>query len=150
MRLAALGVWVLVGLPIVLQGADTWQRMAQWSVAYALFGILFFADLRKPSAPLLALSSLSILVTVLLLCDGFEGALMVLIAMRLGTRSDTRTGIAWIIAQTLLLGIAITIHWSLRPALLLAPPYLGFQLLAFFTMRQMSELRTLSRVAERL
>ena len=150
MRLAALGVWILVGLPVVMQGANTWQLMAQWSVAYLLFGILFFNDR-------LALASASIIVMVLLLCDGFEGALMVLIAMRLGSRVDRNRGIAWIAIQTLLLAVAITIHWSLRPALLLAPPYLGFQLLAFFTMRQMQELHALkeiaagtSRIAERL
>ena len=140
MRLAALGVWILVGLPVVMQGANTWQLMAQWSVAYLLFGILFFNDR-------LALASASIIVMVLLLCDGFEGALMVLIAMRLGSRVDRNRGIAWIAIQTLLLAVAITIHWSLRPALLLAPPYLGFQLLAFFTMRQMQELHALKEIA---
>ena len=81
MRLAALGVWILVGVPVVMQGANTWQLMAQWSVAYLLFGILFFNDR-------LALASASIIVMVLLLCDGFEGALMVLIAMRLGSRVE--------------------------------------------------------------
>ncbi|HYN21694.1 MAG TPA: histidine kinase, partial [Thermoanaerobaculia bacterium] len=37
----------------------------------------------------------------------------------------------WIGVQSLLLCAAVTIHWSLRPALMLAPPYLGFQILAF-------------------
>jgi signal transduction histidine kinase len=164
MRLAAAGVWLLVGLPVFIQGATTPGLMTQWAIAYVLFGVLFFADLRRPSLQLLALASASIIVTVLLLCDGFEGALMVLIAMRLGARTERRTGIVWIVVQTLLLGTAITIHWSLRPALMLAPPYLGFQLLAYFTLQQMraadelnAELRALqelvagsSRMAERL
>src|SRR4029078_11075717 len=114
-----------------------------------LFAILFAADLRRPSLPLLALAAMAIVVTVLLLCDGFEGALMALIAMRLGGRLRVRAGVAWIAAQTLLLGVAIAIHWSLRPALLLAPPYLGFQLLAFFTVRFHEAAADRSRVAER-
>jgi len=136
-RIASFGVWLLVGLPVVAQGADSWQRMAQWAVAYVLFAILFATDR-------LALAAACVMVTVLLLCDGFEGALLALIAMRLGARGmRVRNAIAWIIIQTLLLAIAVTIHWSLRPALLLAPPYLGFQILAFFTVR-------FQRAAERL
>lgn len=143
-RIASFGVWLLVGLPVVAQGADSWQRMAQWAVAYILFAILFATDR-------LALAAACVMVTVLLLCDGFEGALLALIAMRLGTR-DIRTGdaIAWIAVQTLLLAIAVTIHWSLRPALLLAPPYLGFQLLAFFVVRFHAQAADRSRIAERL
>jgi len=150
LRIAAFGAWFLVGLPVVVQGATTWERMAQWAVAYTLFAILFAADLRRPSLLMLATASASILVTVLLLCDGFEGALMVLIAMRLGERTSVRTGISWIAIQTLLLATAITIHWSLRPALLLAPPYLGFQLLAFFAIRFHALAADRGRIAERL
>jgi signal transduction histidine kinase len=158
-RIASFGVWLLVGLPVVAQGTDSWQRMAQWAIAYILFAVLFAVDLHVaepaaegggPTLVYLALASASILVTVLLLCDGFEGALMALIAMRLGTRVNVRTGVLWIVVQTLLLAVAVTIHWSLRPALLLAPPYLGFQLLAFFTMRFHAMAADRSRIAERL
>jgi signal transduction histidine kinase len=143
MRLAALGVWLLVGLPVVAQGADTWQHLAQWAIAYVLFIICLATDR-------LALAAACVIVTVLLLCDGFEGALMVLIAMRLASRETIRNGVTWIAIQTLLLGIAITIHWSLRPALMLAAPYLGFQLLAFFTIRFHEIAADRSRIAERL
>ena len=47
-RMASFGVWLLVGLPVVAQGADSWQRMAQWAVAYILFAILFFVALLLP------------------------------------------------------------------------------------------------------
>jgi signal transduction histidine kinase len=163
-RITGLAAWLLVGLPVVIQGANTKGLMAQWAVAFILFGALFIADLHRPSLVFLALAGGCVVVTTLLLCDGFEGALMVLIAMRLGARVDRRTGIAWIIIQTLLLAVAIAIHWTPRSAILLTPPYLGFQLVAFFTMRQMrateelnTELRVLheivadsSRIAERL
>src|SRR5438067_947308 len=143
-RMASFGVWLLVGLPVVAQGADSWQRMAQWAVAYILFAILFATDR-------LALAAACVIVTVLLLCDGFEGALLALIAMRLGARMmNVRSGVLWIVIQTLALAVAVTIHWSLRPALLLAPPYLGFQLLAFFTMRFHALAADRGRIAERL
>ena len=142
--MASFGVWLLVGLPVVAQGADSWQRMAQWAVAYILFAILFATDR-------LALAAACVIVTVLLLCDGFEGALLALIAMRLGARMmNVRSGVLWIVIQTLALAVAVTIHWSLRPALLLAPPYLGFQLLAFFTMRFHALAADRGRIAERL
>ena len=147
---ASFAVWLLVGLPVIVLGATTSSLMAQWAVAYVLFALLFAADLRKPSLPLLALAAMSIVVTVMLLCDGFEGALMALIAMRLGNRLSVRAGVAWIAAQTLLLGAAVAFHWTPRAALLLAPPYLGFQLLAFFTVRFHELAADRSRVAERL
>src|SRR5207244_2114471 len=69
-----------------------------------------------------------------------EGTLLVLVAMQLGSRLSRHNGVIWIVAQTLLLAAAITIHWSARPALLLTPPYFGFQILAFFTFESMSQL----------
>jgi signal transduction histidine kinase len=82
--------------------------------------------------PLLALAGCAVVAMVLVLCDGFEGALMVLIALRLGGSVSRRAGIAWVVAQSALLGVGIAVHWSRPPAILLAPPYLGFSLLAFF------------------
>lgn len=142
-RLASLAVWLLVGLPVIVQGANTWQLMAQWAVAYVLFIILFETDR-------LALAAACVVVTTLLLCDGFEGALLVLIAMKLASRETVRKGVTWIAIQTLLLTIAISIHWSPRSAFLLAPPYFGFQLLAFFTVRFHEIAADRSRIAERL
>jgi signal transduction histidine kinase len=79
----------------------------------------------------------------LLLCDGFEGALLVLIAMRLPSMLERKRGIAWIAAQTLLLFVAVSIHWNTRSALLLAPAYVGFQILAFFAFELLErEIRT--------
>jgi signal transduction histidine kinase len=163
--ITGLVAWLMVGAPVIIQGADTPPlRMSQWAVAFVLFGVLFLADTRTPRLSLLALESLCVVVMALLLCDGFEGALMVLIAMRLGSRLDRKSGVTWIMIQTLLLGAAVAIHWNGRSAWLLAPPYFGFQILAFFTfdlmereVRANAELRALgalvsdaSRMAERL
>jgi signal transduction histidine kinase len=145
--LAGLFVWTMVGLPVVVAGAISPGLMASWAAVYLLFAALFAAELRFPSLPLIALQAACIVVVVLLLCDGFEGTLMVLIAMRLASRVKRSHGLAWIAVQTALLAAAIAIHWTPRSALLLTPPYLGFQILAFLTVQALARE---SRSAERL
>jgi signal transduction histidine kinase len=67
-------------------------------------------------------------------------------------------------SSSTIVATAMTVHWSLRPAIMLTPPYFGFQLLAFFAFeafarlgRAHAELRAVheiladsSRIAERL
>ena len=144
---AGLFVWAMVGIPVIAGGAVTPQLMISWAVVYALLAALFLAELRFPSLALLALQAACVVVVVLLLCDGFEGALMVLIAMRLATRVDRVKGLVWIATQTALLALAIGIHWTPRSAVLLTPPYLGFQILGFLTIQALTRE---SRIAERL
>jgi signal transduction histidine kinase len=137
LRWGGLAAWLMVGLPVLTQGADSPARLLGWTFAYLLFGVAFWTsssgrDLsRWASLAWPALQALCVMVLVLLLCDGFEGALLVMVAMQLASRVERRTGLAWIAVQSVLLCAAIAIHWSLRPALMLAPPYLGFQILAF-------------------
>src|SRR5258706_15328091 len=127
-------MWLMVGLPAFLdRSGDPW-RLAVWTAAFLLFGALYVFG---RGLMLLALESLAVLAMVLTRCNGFEGTLLVLVAMQLGALVPPRFGITWIAAQTLLLGAAIGIHWSLRPALMLMPPYFGFQLLAFATIASM-------------
>lgn len=162
--IAGLTAWLMVGLPVVIQGANTPGVMLRWAVAYVLFAVLFIADLKHPRLSLLAMEALCVVVMVLLLCDGFEGALLVMIAMRLASLVDRRRGLLWIAAQTLLLAGAVAVHWNGRSAFLLTPPYFGFQILAFFAfelldreMRTSAQLRAMQdlvadggRLAERL
>src|SRR5258706_4934621 len=161
---AGLTAWLMVGLPVVIQGANTPGVMVRWAVAYVLFGALFIADLKHPRLSLLAMEALCVTVMVLLLCDGFEGALLVMIAIRLPSLLDRGRGLVWIAVQTLLLAGAVALHWNGRSAFLLAPPYFGFQVLAFFSfelleleMRTSAQLRAMQdlvadggRLAERL
>lgn len=166
LRWGGLAAWLGVGLPVWLQlSAVKPGAFAGWLAAWLLFGAAFWisAGLRT-GLGLLAVQTACVITLVLLLCDGFEGTLLVLIAMQLAAPVSRRTGLAWIAVQSALLAVAIGIHWSPRPALLLAPPYLGFQILAFFAFgvlekleRTNAELRSArellahsSRVAERL
>ena len=68
------------------------------------------------AARLLALQAACVFPMVVVLCNGFEAALLVLVAMKLARRAPARVGWLWIAAQTFLLGVGITLHWSLRPA----------------------------------
>src|SRR5204863_56430 len=66
-------------------------------------------------------------------------------------------GLLAVAMQSVALGAAIAVHWNGSAALLLAPPYLGFQLLAFFAAEGMERLEAArelqaenSRLEERL
>ncbi len=124
-------MWGMVGLPLLFHGGLDPRRLAAWAVVYTAFAVALWLDTggRRRSV-LLPLEVACVLAMVMLLCDGFEGALLVLVALQLGPRVSLRAGIAWVVLQTALLALAISLHWTPNAALLLAPPYLGFQLLA--------------------
>jgi signal transduction histidine kinase len=138
LRWGGLAAWLGVGLPIWIQiSTVTPGRLAIWLPAWLLFAAAFWATAGDRELPrnialaLLAFQAACVIVIVGFLCNGFEGTLLVLVAMQLASRVSRRAGLAWIGVQTALLGVAIGIHWSPRPAFLLVPPYLGFQILAF-------------------
>src|SRR5262249_17262295 len=110
----------------------------RWIAVYLLFGVLFAADRVRPRRLLVAAEAAAALALVLLGCNGYEGVLLALVAAQLAGRRRPPAGGAWIAAQTLLLAAAITVQMSARAAWLLAPPYLGFQLVAFFTFHLMA------------
>ncbi len=141
--IAGLTAWLMAGLPVLIQGANTPGLMMRWLVVFILFGALFIADLRRPRLSFLTLEAVCVALMALLLCDGFEGALLVLIAMRLPAVMERRRGMIWIAGQTLLLLVAVSIHWNSRIAFLLSPPYFGFEILAFFAFELLErEMRT--------
>jgi signal transduction histidine kinase len=107
-------------------------RLALWAACYLSFAIGFWFALRSRRGLWLFVQAAAVTGTVLAMCDGFEGALLVLVALQLGGRTSRRAGLVSIVAQSAALGAAIGIHWTPAAALLLAPPYLAFQLLAFF------------------
>ncbi|MFL6290522.1 MAG: sensor histidine kinase [Thermoanaerobaculia bacterium] len=166
LRWGGLAAWLMVGVPVMTYPHESPAVLLGWTFAYLLFGAVFWvtSGSRQGNLGLLGLEAACVMALVLTLCDGFEGALLVLVAMQLGSRVERRTGLLWIAVQTVLLCAAVTIHWSLRPALMLAPPYLGFQILAFLAFEALerearinAELRSTrellahgSRMAERL
>src|ERR1700731_2403567 len=135
--------WLLVALPALLYHVPALFRHEpfidwRWIVVFLSFGALFVLDLRRPHLLLLALASAMALALVLLRCNGYEGALLALVAMQLGTRVSRPAGISWILGQSLLLGIADAMTFNVRSAWLLLPPYLALQLVAFFVFNAMA------------
>jgi signal transduction histidine kinase len=127
--------WLMVGLPVLLHGGIPAWRLGTWAGTWvtlaALLAGALFAGSRAARLALLALSVAAVVAMVLLLCDGFEGALLVLVALRLGGSVPIRLGLGWVVTQSALLAAGVAIHWTPSAALLLAPPYLGFSVLAF-------------------
>jgi signal transduction histidine kinase len=137
--IAGLIVWLMVGLPAFIYHAGAPVPLdPRWIVAFLLFGALFAADLRWPHLLLLAAAASAAIALVLLRCNGYEGTLLALVAMQLGSRLERGPGILWVGVQTLLLGAAVAAQMGPRAAWMLVPPYLGFQLVAFFTFQVMA------------
>ena len=137
LTLAGLAAWLAVGLPVILAGANALWRLVVWLVAYAAFAIAFAARTRVRSFVPLIVEGAAVLAMVLTLCNGFEGTLLVLVAAQLGLSTTRRVGLPWIAIQSALLFAAIAVHWAPRPAIMLTPPWLGFQLFAFLTLEMM-------------
>ncbi len=135
-------VWGMVGASAFLGRIQQPARVYSWIGLWLLFGLIHasFRDVypRLGSALqflLPALEAACVVAMVLVRCDGFEGALLVLVAMQLGPRLSIKAGFAWITLQSLGCALAIDHHWTLNQALMLSPPYFGFQVLAFMTFR---------------
>jgi len=142
-RLVRIGgtlTWFAVAVPLIIQSSPSIARLGLWALSWLAFGIA----LRRGW---LVVQVAAVVGMVLTMCDGFEGTLLVIVAMQLGGVMPRRRAFLWIGVQTLLLAIAIGIHWTPRSAFLLTPPYLGFQLLAFLTIESIDRS---SRMAERL
>lgn len=132
--------WLLVGLPIAIgSGVDHSLRgpLAWWLAAFLGFGAAFWASARAGRegglrrVALLGLQVGCAVVMVLALCDGLEGLLLCLVAVQLGRWVPPRFGVPWVVAQAVLSSAAMAVHWTLGAALMLGPPYFGFQLLAY-------------------
>jgi len=134
----ALVTWLLVAVPALAYHVPAGSMDWRWTAICVSFAVLFALDLRHPHLLLLGLASVAALGLVLLRCNGYEGALLALVAMQLGTRVNRTIGIGWILGQTLLLGVADAITFSPRSAELLLPPYLALQLVAFFVFDALS------------
>jgi signal transduction histidine kinase len=144
--------WAMVGVPMLIEPELPPSRLAVWCLAYAAFGAAAWISTRRqrPPIPLLALEVACVFTMVVILCNGFEVALLVLVAMQLARRAPPPGGWVWIGAQSVLIAVGITVHWSLRPALLLVPPYLGLQVLGYAMLRLLDRIEAAGRAEERL
>src|SRR3954470_9544472 len=113
LRWGGLAAWLGVGLPVWLQLDQTQPgAFAGWLMAWLTFAAALWASTaagerdRRLDLALPALQAAAVMVMVLRLCDGFEGTLLVLVAMqiapRVSHRTGRRTGLLWIAIQSLL------------------------------------------------
>ena len=137
LRLAGALSFTLVAVPAVFQGVQNPRSFVWWASGLAAFGVLFLWSIASPPARpgvmlgVLAAEAACVIVMVATQCRGSEGALLVLVALQLGRLLPRGPGLLWIGLQSAALFWAIQHHWSQRPAVLVTPPYLGFQVLAF-------------------
>jgi signal transduction histidine kinase len=135
LRLTGVFTWLLVAAPQAIEGPAPLPAFAAWLASLALFGALYLWTTSRLSSPdptfwaALAGQTACVIVMAAIQYRGLEGTLLVLIALQLGLVAPRRVGIVWIGVQSLALMWAIQFHWSLRPALMFAPPYVGFQVL---------------------
>lgn len=152
--LAGLAAWLAVSLPTCLE-AQASPRFPLWLVAWLVCGAAMAVAGRRSRLDAIAMLALAVqgaavAVMVGLLCNGFEGLLLVFAAGQLGRLAGLRLGLAWLVAQTLVVAAALAAHWTPRAAVMLMAPYLGFQGLAFFAARLSARLAEHSRSEERL
>src|SRR3954447_8178968 len=98
-RLVRIGgtiTWIAVAVPLAMQPALSLTRIALWAISWLAFGVA----LRRSW---LGLQAASVIGMVLTLCDGFEGTLLVIVAMQLGGLMSRRRAFLWIAVQTSLL-----------------------------------------------
>ena len=155
LRASGLLIWLALSAYTLLQAkSDT--RLAIWAVGSVLFAAMFWrgTSLRGPSAFGLIVQGAAIIEMVAVLCNGYEGFLLVLMAAQLGYWARVPHPFVWVTLEAIGLGVAIALHWSLQPALMLAPPYFGFGILmlaATRLLREEAETRAnLSRTNEEL
>lgn len=152
--LAGLAAWLAVSLPTWITAQNS-PRFPLWAIAWAVCGAAVVAASRRPrldaiAAAALAVQGAAVATMVGLLCNGFEGLLLVFAAAQLGRLAGPRLGIAWLVAQTLAVAGACAVHWSPGAALMLMAPYLGCQLFALVAARLHAGLAEQGRSEERL
>jgi signal transduction histidine kinase len=137
LRLTGLLAWLLAATPPAVEGMGRPAAFWAWLGSMALFGALYawvlprlgnagpavWTSLLAQSACVIGMSAVQY--------HGLEGTLLVLLSLELGLAASRRVGLAWIALQSLGMVWAIQHHWSLRPALMFTPPYVGFQVLTF-------------------
>jgi signal transduction histidine kinase len=132
LRWAGLLAWLLIAVAALVEGMGRPRGFAVWVVSLAAFGALYaWATWRRPTWAAVAAQLACVLAMAGNQYRGFEGMLLVLIALELALIASRGVGLAWIAAQSLALLVAIQYRWSWYEATLFTPPYLGLQVLAF-------------------
>jgi len=105
-----------------------------WLGAYATFSLVFWLTAKQAEKLSRAWLKVSLIVETALvllminaICNGYEGALLVVVAGQLAPVFTLPVSLSWVGGQTLLMGVVIRSHFSLEIALALSASWLGFQ-----------------------
>lgn len=134
--IVGIATW-LAAVTAALLTATAYPPFPVWAGFSAVFLAAFLWTVlsRSPNLLAIAAQSSSVVVMVAVLSIGYEGLLLVTVAVELALLTRRTIGVIWIAAQSIALAAAAAYHWSPQPALLISVPYLGFQLLMFVAVR---------------
>jgi signal transduction histidine kinase len=121
------------------QNRATPSQVAIWLLVLAVAQIAG-ALVRWNAAAALAQTIGALLLMALPPCFGFEGALLVMVALRLGFEQRRTVAVWWVIAQSVAMFVILGRHWTFHASLLVSGAYFPFQLLALFVSSAMAEL----------
>jgi signal transduction histidine kinase len=144
LTVAGYATWLLSGLPTIarlIDGRLDARSVVIWACAFILFGVGFgLMTLHRPGPwqtrqwriTLLAVQSIAALAMVGASGDLFPAGTLVVVAGQLDEVS-LRAAVAWLIAQTLALGVLVLPLASVPVAITVAGVFAGFQLFALTT-----------------
>ncbi len=145
LRAAGLLTWAFAGIPAATNIATETTcstvsdaaSVAAWIGAFGVFGLTFFRATSGKTTDvavatrLLAIQTFAALAMNVVLCTGFEAALLVVVSVQLGLTLPLGRGLAWIAVQSLgLFGLA-THHMGAQRSMRWALAVLGFEAFAF-------------------
>ena len=124
LRTAGLLTWAFAGIPaatsIVTETSCSSvggvASIAAWVAAFAVFGITFFRATREDGhdpermTRMLAVQTLAALAMNVVLCTGFEAALLIVVAVQLGLALPIARALGWLAAQTVGLFLLASYH----------------------------------------
>jgi signal transduction histidine kinase len=124
LRATGLLVWGFAGLPAVASIVDHpsvgLRAIASWAGAFVVFGIAFFSASRadapegRAAARMLLVQTAAALAMNVVLCTGFELALVVVVAVELGLLLPLALGVPWLLAQMVLAALLAIHHMGER------------------------------------
>src|SRR5215212_10550916 len=131
------GVAALVAIPVLArqwlqpQNGATTGDIVRWMLVLAVSQIAG-SLMRWPAGAALAQTLGALLLLALPPCFGFEGALLVMVALRLGFEQPRRVALLWALAQSAAMFLILWNHWKFNSSLIVTGAYFPFQLLALF------------------
>lgn len=144
LRAAGLLTWAFAGIPAATSIATETTcstsgvaSIAAWAGAFGVFGLTFFRATRGDATEprdvvrLLSIQTLAALAMNIVLCTGFEAALLVVVSVQVGLSLPLVRGLLWVIAQSLGLFVLATHHMGSDRSVRWAIGAVGFEAFAF-------------------